>query len=140
MIYRRYLNLPELLNKKSILLLGPRQTGKSTLTQTSPPEATYINLAASDVYRELSARPKLIRQQLSPQTRKLIIDEAQRIPEIFDEVQVLIDNNKELRVILTGSSARKLKRTGINLLPGRIWQERLFPLVHAELGPGRTAE
>jgi len=140
MIYKRYLNLLKLLGKKSLLLLGPRQTGKSTLTQSSLPEANYINLAAADVYRELSARPELIRQQLSPNTKKLIIDEAQRIPEIFDEVQLLIDRDKELRVILTGSSARKLKRTGINLLPGRIWQERLFPLVYAELGPGRTAD
>lgn len=139
MIYERRLNLLDLLRKKSLLLLGPRQTGKSTITQTTLPEATYLNLAASDVYRELSARPELIRQRLSPETKKLIIDEAQRIPEIFDEVQLLLDRDKELRVVLTGSSARKLKRTGINLLPGRIWQERLFPLVYPELGPGRTA-
>jgi uncharacterized protein len=140
MIYNRYVNLLTLLDKKSLLLLGPRQTGKSTLAQKAFPEATYINLAAADVYRELSARPELVRQRLLPHTRKLIIDEAQRIPEIFDEVQILLDRDKDLRVLLTGSSARKLKRTGINLLPGRIWQERLFPLVYPELGHGRIPE
>jgi uncharacterized protein len=140
MIYERYVNLLTLLDKKSLLLLGPRQTGKSTLAQGTFPEATYINLAAADVYRELSARPELVRQRLLPHTKKLIIDEAQRIPEIFDEVQIVLDRDKELRVLLTGSSARKLRRTGINLLPGRIWHQRLFPLVYPELGSGRTLE
>ena len=140
MIYKRRLNLLELINKKSLLLLGPRQTGKSTLTQETFPDATYINLAAADVFRELSSRPELVRQRLHPKTKQLIIDEAQRIPEIFDEVQLLIDRDKALRVLLTGSSARKLRRTGINLLPGRIWQLRLFPLVFPETGKGRTQD
>lgn len=140
MNYKRELNIRELLHKKSLLLLGPRQTGKSTLTQSSFPNAEYISLSAADVFRELSARPELIRQRLSPQTSVLIIDEAQRIPEVFDEVQIMLDRNQALRVILTGSSARKLKRTGINLLPGRIWQKKLFPLVYPELGDARVLE
>lgn len=140
MIYKRLINLPKLLEKKSVLLLGPRQTGKSTIAVTSFPEALQINLAAADTFRELSARPELIRQRLQPKTKIIFIDEAQKIPEIFDEVQVMLDSNKELRVLLTGSSARKLKRTGINLLPGRIWQESLFPLVYPEIGKGRLLD
>lgn len=139
-MYQRLLNLTELVQKKSVLLLGPRQTGKSTIIQQSFPDAYYVHLAESDVFRELSARPELVRQRLPPQQKILVIDEAQRIPELFNEVQVMLDRSKDLRVVLTGSSARKLKRTGINLLPGRIWQRRLFPLVSAELGESRIEE
>lgn len=140
MNYERFTNISKLLDKKSILLLGPRQTGKSTLALAAFPEAEYVNLSAADTYRELSARPELMRQRLRPETKQLIIDEAQRIPELFDETQILLDRNKSLRVLLTGSSARKLRRSGINLLPGRIWQQRLFPLVHAEVGHGRILD
>lgn len=81
-----------------MLLLGPRQTGKSTLARGLP-----------------------------ERTRRIVID----------EVQVLLDRDKGLRVLLTGSSARKLRRSGVNLLPGRIWRKHLFPLVSAELGEAR---
>jgi predicted AAA+ superfamily ATPase len=139
--YKRYLNLSELLGKKSLLLLGPRQVGKSTLLQAHLPESAMLyNLAEADTYRELSAAPELIRQRLKDQTTHLFIDEAQRLPELFDEVQSIIDRNPSLRVVLTGSSARKLRRTGINLLPGRIWRRDLFPLVFPETGPGRIAD
>ena len=140
MNYKRAFSLLELLKKKSILLLGPRQVGKSTLAQNSLPDATYLNLAEADNFREYSQRPELLRQRLSEQTKYLIIDEAQRIPEIFDEVQVLIDRNKQLRVLMTGSSERKLKRTGINLLPGRIWKASLYPLVFIETGKARISD
>lgn len=141
MKYKRRLNLLELVSKKSILLLGPRQVGKSTLVQgLLPSSAVRYNLAEADTYRELSAAPELIRQRLNSATTHLFIDEAQRIPEIFDEVQSILDRNPSLRIILTGSSARKLRRTGINLLPGRIWQRELFPLVYSETGPGRIAD
>jgi predicted AAA+ superfamily ATPase len=139
--YKRYLNLSELLGKKSLLLLDPRQVGKSTLLQAHLPESAMLyNLAEADTYRELSAAPELIRQRLKDQTTHLYIDEAQRLPEIFDEVQSIIDRNPSLRVVLTGSSARKLRRSGINLLPGRIWGRDLFPLVFPETGPGRIAD
>lgn len=140
MYYKRIINIPDLLAKKSILLLGPRQTGKSTLAVQSLPNALYVNLAAADTFRELSERPELIRQRLPQGTKHLIIDEAQRVPQIFDEVQILLDRDKTLRVLLTSSSARKLRRTGVNLLPGRIWQSRLFPLVYPELGGARTLD
>ena len=87
MIYKRHLNLSKLLSKKSILLIGPRQTGKSTLAQESLKDPFYINLTAADTFRELSSRPELLRQRILSSTKHIIIDEAQRIPEIFGEAQ-----------------------------------------------------
>jgi len=72
-----------------------------------------------------------------PDTKLVIIDEVQKLPQLLDEVHLMIERNKELRFILTGSSARKLKRGGANLLAGRAWVTRLHPLVSAEIGPGR---
>jgi predicted AAA+ superfamily ATPase len=133
--------MSELLDKKSLLLLGPRQVGKTTLVHDILPGSSMrYNLAEADTYRELSAAPELIRQRIQSTTTHLFIDEAQRLPEIFDEVQSILDRNPSLRVLLTGSSARKLRRSGINLLPGRIWQRELFPLVYPETGPGRILD
>ena len=140
MKFKRFLNLLELIEKKSILLLGPRQVGKSTLVQDLLPDSSQrYNLVQADTYRELSANPELIRQRLMESTTHLFIDEAQRLPELFDEVQAILDRNPGLRVILTGSSARKLRRSGMNLLPGRIWQRHLRPLVYPETGPDLLA-
>ncbi|MDD5628090.1 MAG: AAA family ATPase [Elusimicrobia bacterium] len=136
-MYKRFLDLGALLKKKSLLLLGPRQTGKSTLALGLGHGIEYFDLSRTDTFRELSARPELLRQRLSERARIVVIDEAQKLPELFDEVQVLLDRNKNLRVLLTGSSARKLRRSGVNLLPGRIWRKQLFPLVSAELGEAR---
>lgn len=139
-MYPRALDLSALLEKKSLLLLGPRQTGKSTLARGLGGRVEYFDLSETNTYRELSARPELLRLRLPEQTRTVVIDEAQKLPEIFDEVQVLLDRSKALRVLLTGSSARKLRRSGVNLLPGRIWRKYLFPLVSAELGAARIDE
>ncbi len=139
-MYKRALDLSKLLTKKSILLLGPRQTGKSTLAKECSPTSLYYDLSEADTYREVSARPEIIRQRILPGTKLLIIDEAQRLPEIFDELQVILDRDKQFRALLTGSSARKLKRTGVNLLPGRIWRRQLHPLVSCELGAPRIDE
>ncbi len=136
-MYKRFLDLNALLKKKSLLLLGPRQTGKSTLARQLGPGVHYLDLSETNVFRELSARPELLRQRLRDRERLIVIDEAQKLPEIFDEVQVLLDRNKDLRVLMTGSSARKLRRSGVNLLPGRIWKKQLFPLVSAELGESK---
>ncbi len=136
-MYQRLLNLSTLLKRKSLLLLGPRQTGKSTLARALGDGVEYFDLAETNTYRELSARPELLRQRLCERTRTVVIDEAQKLPELFDEAQVLLDRNKALRILFTGSSARKLRRSGINLLPGRIWRRSLFPLVSAELRSAR---
>jgi predicted AAA+ superfamily ATPase len=139
-MYTRAIDIAQATAIKSLLLIGPRQTGKSTLLRITFPDAEYYNLAESDTFRELSARPELVRERLGSNTSILIIDEAQRVPDVFNECQVLLDRNPKLRVVLTGSSARALKRRGVNLLPGRIFRRELFPLVSAELGTARIDE
>lgn len=139
-MYPRFLNLEELIQHRSLLLFGPRQTGKTTLLLQTFPNARYYNLLAADTFRELSAQPELIRQRLRPADRLVIIDEIQKLPALLDEVQLMVDRNRELRFIVTGSSARKLKRGGANLLAGRSWTTRLHPLVHPEAGAGRLGD
>ena len=139
-MYNRALDLRDIVRHKSIFLLGPRQTGKSTLVRQAFPDASMYDLLEADTFRELSARPETIRQTLSPRQRVLIVDEIQKLPALLNEVQLLIDRNKALRVILTGSSARKLWRGGANLLGGRAWTCRLHPLVSAELPAGRLMD
>lgn len=132
-MYRRIFDIENVLQSKSILLLGPRQTGKSTLVNSIFPKAFNVNLAESDTFRSYLERPELLRQRLPDNCKYLIIDEAQLLPELFNEAQVIIDRNKSIRVVLTGSSARKLKRGDVNLLPGRIWKRNLHPLVSPEI-------
>ncbi len=132
-MFSRIVNLATPLKKRSLFLLGPRQTGKSTLLRAQFPKALYVDLLAADTFRELSARPELLRQRLPPATQLIIIDEIQKLPSLLDEVQLLIDRHPKLRFILTGSSASKLKRGAANLLGGRAWMLALHPLVSAEV-------
>ena len=133
-MFKRLLSLDNLVSQKSLFLLGPRQTGKSTLLHAQFQGARYIDLLEADTFRELATKPELIRQRLRVDEKLVIIDEVQKLPAILDEVQLLIDRNKDLRFILTGSSARKLKKGHANLLGGRAWVTNLFPLVSVELG------
>jgi predicted AAA+ superfamily ATPase len=132
-MYHRALPIAELTRHRSLFLLGPRQTGKSTLLRHAFPDARYVDLLEADTFRVLSAYPETLRQTLGPQDSLVIIDEIQKLPSLLDEVQALIDRNGSLRFILTGSSARKLRRGTTNLLAGRAWFARLHPLVSAEL-------
>ena len=134
--------LEEILNKtirktkKSILLLGPRQVGKSTLIQTLKPDMK-INLAEEIAYRDHLRDPDLIKRQVLGLPSGLIfIDEIQRIPSLLNTLQTLMDEHKRYIFVLTGSSARKLKRGQINLLPGRLFSFSMFPLTFWEL-PGK---
>jgi predicted AAA+ superfamily ATPase len=117
---------------KSILLLGPRQTGKSTLIQQLNPELS-INLADQSVFTRFLSDPGLLRRSIGNQ-RTIFIDEVQRIPSLLNTVQALLDENKKRRFFLTGSSASKLRRGQANLLPGRLHAYSLGPLVPLELG------
>ena len=119
---------------KSVLLLGPRQTGKSTLVTGLNPDLS-INLAFEQVFLDYSAQPDLIEKVIRRQQPKTIfIDEVQRIPSLLNTVQGILDENpRKYRFYLTGSSARKLKRGKANLLPGRVVQYQLGPLIHDEL-------
>lgn len=132
-MYKRRLQLRKLLQHRSLFLLGPRQTGKSTLLLNEFPNAKYFNLLEADTFRQLASHPELIRQTLTPQDKLVIIDEVQKLPALLDEVHLLIERNKQLRFLLTGSSARKLRRGSANLLAGRAWFCHLHPLVSAEV-------
>lgn len=134
MNHNRSLNLSELLAKKSIFLLGPRTVGKTHLIrQQLASDALVINLLNSETYLRLSANPALLSEIISASKKKfIVIDEIQRIPELLNEVHDLIET-KKLRFLLTGSSARKLRRRDVNLLAGRAWQANLFPLTSHEI-------
>lgn len=131
-MYKRLLNVPE----GSILLLGPRGTGKSTWIQEHYASAHTYDLLDSHEALRLERNPELLfreLQHLAPNSWA-IIDEVQKVPAIMDEVHRLIEQRK-LKFILCGSSARKLKRSGANLLAGRAILYNMYPLVSAELGP-----
>jgi predicted AAA+ superfamily ATPase len=120
---------------ESCFLWGARQTGKSTLLKSLFPDSPRYDLLLSDEYRRLSTRPALLREELlaePPGGRPVVIDEVQKIPELLDEIQWLAVNH-HVQFILCGSSARKLKRSGANLLGGRALRYELFPLVHPEI-------
>ena len=127
------LDLTSLVEHRSLFLFGPRQTGKSTLLRTLFPNAVTFDLLQADTFRELSARPEVMRQSLRPGDRLVIVDEVQKLPALLDEVHLLIERDKSRRFILTGSSARKLKRGKANLLAGRAWTCHLHPLVAPEI-------
>lgn len=132
-MFPRIIGLREILVHSSVFLFGPRQTGKSTLLRTLFPQAKVYDLLEADTFRELSAAPELIRQRLQAEDTLVVIDEIQKLPVLLDEVHLLIERNKSLRFILTGSSARKLKRGGVNLLAGRALTCHLHPLVAPEV-------
>jgi predicted AAA+ superfamily ATPase len=134
-VYERVIDLVTPLNHRSLFLFGARQTGKSTLLRHRFPDARFVDLLAADTFRELSAAPERLRQSLTGRETLVIVDEVQKLPSLLDEVHLLIERNKQLRVLLTGSSARKLRRGGVNLLAGRAWTRYLHPLVWPEYGP-----
>ena len=133
--YKRYLhiNLPE---RQSAFLWGARKTGKSSFLKKSFPEAIYYDLLKADLFLSLSNAPNILREELentaSNTSDLVIIDEVQKIPALLDEIHWLIENTS-LRFILCGSSAKKLKRYGVNMLGGRAWKYHFFPLAYPEL-------
>ncbi len=129
----RVLDLAALVAKKSHFLLGPRQTGKSHLLRRALPDARIYDLLDSSVYLDLSARPARLAEELGPNDKLVVIDEIQRLPELLNEVHRLIEK-RGIRFLLTGSSARKLRGGGVNLLGGRARVRHLHPLCFRELG------
>lgn len=128
----RYLKPP----KGSFFLFGPRGTGKSTWLKTQFPEAMVIDLLEPDVFQEYHIHPERLRGIIDahPRQKTVVIDEIQKIPSLLDEVHALIEKKRDRRFILTGSSARKLKRTGVNLLGGRAVLCAMHPFMAGELG------
>jgi predicted AAA+ superfamily ATPase len=124
------INLPP---NRSAFLWGPRKTGKTTLLKQQFPDAFWIDLLDYDLFLSLSKQPTKLRQILEAQNKQtVVIDEVQKIPHLMDEIHWLLEN-KGYQFILSGSSARKLKRGNVNLLGGRAWRFELFPFVTKEL-------
>lgn len=136
MYIHRILELKNLLARKSLFLFGPRSTGKTSLIRHQLEEGLLIiNLLRSDLFMHLNNRPWELEDIINaavPNNKLVVIDEIQRIPELLNEVHRLIEE-KQLKFLLTGSSARKLKKQGVNLLAGRAWRADLFPLVTLEI-------
>ncbi len=131
----RFPDLPTLLAKRSHFLLGPRQTGKTAHLRRTLGEVRIYDLLDSATYLTLSQHPERMAEELGPKDRVVVIDEIQRLPVLLNEVHRLIEG-QGIRFLLTGSSARKLRRGGVNLLGGRARIQYLHPLTSAELGPG----
>ena len=128
----------ELPNHQSAFLWGPRKTGKSTYLRAAFPESLTFDLLQTDLMLDLARRPALLRERLlavdpAKLAHPVILDEVQKVPQLLDEVHWLIEN-RGLSFILCGSSARKLKRGGVNLLGGRAWRYEMHPLVSIEVG------
>lgn len=120
---------------QSCFVFGPRGTGKSTWLRKRIPDALFIDLLDPPVHRSLSARPERVRELLagSPGRETVVIDEIQRVPELLTVVHAVMEEPSPPRFILTGSSARKLRRGGVDLLGGRAVQRTLHPFMAAEL-------
>ena len=124
-------------DRRSALVLGPRQVGKSTLLTSIGPDLS-LNLASPRAFRDFVTRPERLERELDaapPETRTVFIDEVQRVPALLDVVQLFIDQQPgRFRFLLSGSSARKLRRGQANLLPGRVHVHYMHPLTTRELG------
>ena len=132
MFVPRRLGLDRILASHSVLLLGPRRTGKSSLIRNALSANRTYNLLFADVFQRLSRRPSLIREELRPGDRLVVIDEIQKLPVLMDEVHAMIEEHG-VRFLLTGSSARKLRRTHTGLMAGRARTRHLWPFVSSEL-------
>lgn len=137
-MFRRILEAKRL-EQRTCFLWGPRQVGKSTLLRTLFPEAPYYDLLDATLFRRLSANPDILSDEVSAfnwphneQPFPIIIDEIQKLPDLLDEVHRLIVSQGR-RFILSGSSARKLRKGGGNLLGGRALSRELLPLTSREI-------
>lgn len=120
---------------ESFFLFGPRGTGKSQWIQHHfHPNAIYIDLLKPEVFRLFSSRPERLAEVVTgnPQKKQVIIDEVQKVPELLSSVHSLMEERKQTQFILTGSSARKLKRSGVDLLTGRAIRYHLHPFMAIE--------
>lgn len=123
-------------SSEHFFLLGPRGTGKTLWTQHQFPDALRIDLLDPAVHREFAAHPERLREiaEGNPKVRQIVVDEVQKLPELLEVVHLLIERKTGQQFVLTGSSARKLRRAGVNLLGGRAVQHSLHPYMAAELG------
>ena len=135
-MFKRFLVLPDP-GQETFFLWGPRQTGKSTLLKQRYPEARWLDLLNTDLFRRYAANPELLRQEIEaegpPPGRQIVIDEVQKVPALLDEVHWLMEN-RGLHFALCGSSARKVRHGAANLLGGRALRYEMHGLTAGELG------
>ena len=136
-MYSRIINKPI---DKSFFLFGPRGTGKTTWVHSTFPQGLMIDLLDSQLYYSLLASPRRLENLIPPDFSDwIVIDEIQRIPDLLNEVHRLIEN-RNCKFVLTGSSARKLRQKGVNLLAGRAVTRYMHPLTAYELGDDYSLE
>ncbi|MDE2906941.1 MAG: AAA family ATPase, partial [Acidobacteriota bacterium] len=131
----RRLDLERELRRRSVFLVGPRQTGKTTWLRQRLPDAPCFNLLRGEVFLRLAREPGRLRAELAasePPSGLVIIDEIQKLPSLLDDVHDLMES-RGLRFVLAASSPVKLRRGGVNLLGGRAHTRTLFPFVSAEV-------
>ncbi len=128
----RFLALP----RGSFFLFGPRGTGKTTWLRQVLPDALVVDLLKPEEYRRLSARPERLRERVrgAAAGTDVVVDEVQRVPELLNVVHHLMESGGGHRFVLTGSSARKLRRGGVNLLAGRALMRSMHPFMAGEMG------
>ena len=128
--------------EQSFFLFGPRGTGKSTWLRQNYSDAVFVDLLAPEVYRAYSARPERLRELAEAQQpgQTIVVGEIQKLPQLLDVVHQLIEQHAGWRFVLTGSSARKLKRSGVDLLAGRAVVKTMHPFMAAELGKAFSLE
>ena len=124
----RALDIVRLAKRKSLFLFGPRQTGKTALVRHALPSAKVYDILDGEIFLALSHRPARLGEELEPGDRLVVLDEIQKLPVLLDEVHRLIEQ-KGVHFVLTGSSARKLRRGGVNLLGGRAPSRTLHPFI-----------
>ena len=127
----RFFKIPD----QSCFLLGPRGTGKSTWLRDQLADALYLDLLDPALHRSLGAHPERLRELLagSPGKDTVVIDEIQRVPELLTVIHAVLEEPSPPRFVLTGSSARKLRRGGVDLLGGRAVHRTMHPFMAAEL-------
>ncbi len=137
-MFQRILDLSAILSRKSLFLFGPRQTGKTTYIKSRFPDAMYVDLLDTRVQHQLLVSPhrlseiiaarRAMRSSDASEPMLIVIDEIQKVPALLDEVHRHIESHDHARFVLTGSSARKLLRSGVNLLGGRAKRVRFHPI------------
>ena len=122
------INLPA---KRSAFLWGPRKTGKTYWINRHHKDCVLIDLLKTDIFAEYASKPSLLRERHLDYRGLIVIDEIQLVPDLLNEIHWMIENTN-VSFLMTGSSARKLRRGHANLLAGRAWRYTMTPLSWVE--------